>query len=564
MTRRFAALAGLLWLCSAQAAEPPAVEAGLPDPNDPLEQLYGRKRLRFGQGSPQGAPPGAPIVAVMLMEGQKEVTFVPKGRLKLFARGGLNKTLEAPAGSTWTVRLKGYEAGEVAWAVQVGELRFGDKEGLAAAKALWAERGYPLVDEVSGSLYGIAGRVLDNRRHGLLITEPLPEEKARDVLRELHAKFGFQGTLAQSLVKRPHGVLEVADASGAVVAVAQDLASARSPDGASFLIRDVEHARGYAWHARRDRTYRGDLEFVVDQAQGIAVVNALPLESYLRGIVASEIYAKAHPEALKAQAVAARGEVLAKLGTRHLVDPYLLCAEQHCQVYAGMDNETAATDAAIAATTGEVLFAPRGGALVDSVYSAICGGHTEDYEAVWGGQPDPMLRGRPDFGEPFPAALTKGLAQGNVKDLLALEAPAYCARSSFSNPKKYRWERRFKAAEIDELLKPLGVGKVQVIAVQRRGASGRAILLQVSGEEGATQVRGELTIRRLFKDLNSALFDLEPPSKKHPGEWVFRGAGWGHGVGMCQLGAIGRAELGQPYRDILRHYYNGAEIVRIY
>lgn len=555
MTAFLPAIAALLWMSA--PLELPAAQPlpALPDPHDPLEQLYGRKQLRFARG--------APVVTVMLMEGQREVVFVPKGRLRLQARGGLAKTLEAPAGSPWKIRLKNYEPGAIGHAVQVAELRWNDRQDLEDEKKLWAERGFELADAPSGSLYGIAGRVLDNRRHNLLLSEPLPEEKARELLKDLHGRFGVQGTLSPSLEARPHGLLEVVDASGAVLAVAQDLVSATSPDGGPFLVKDVEHARGYAWHGRQDRTYRGDLEFAVDRFGGIAVINALPLESYLRGIVASEIHAKAHPEALKAQAVAARGEVLAKLGTRHLVDPYLLCAEQHCQVYAGMSNETAATDAAIAATAGEALFAPRGGPLVDSVYSAVCGGHTEDYEAVWGGPADPMLRGRPDLVEP-PAFLAGGVSEKNLDDFLTLGAPAYCAVSTFSNPKKYRWERRFTAAEVDALFQPLGLGHVQVMAVQKRGVSGRAVLLQVSGEEGATQVRGELTIRRLFNNLNSALFILEPPSKRHPGEWVFRGGGWGHGAGMCQVGAIGRAERGQSYREILRHYYNGAEIVRIY
>ncbi len=555
MTARLFALLVVLLAPAARAAEPGALAPPLPDPNDPLEQLYGRKQLRFSRG--------APIVTVMLMEGQREVVIVPKGRLRLKARGGLAKTLQAPAGTTWKIRLKNYEPGEVGYAVQVAELRWSDKQDLEDEKKLWAQRGFTLTDAISGSLYGIAGRVLDNRRHNLLVSEPLPEEKARELLKDLHARFGVQGTLAPELKARPHGLLEVVDASGAVLAVAQDLVSAASPDGGPFLVKVVEYARGYDWHGRQDRAYRGDLELAVDRFGGISVINALPLESYLRGIVASEIHAKAHPEALKAQAVAARGEVLAKLGTRHLVDPYLLCAEQHCQVYAGMGNETAATDAAIAATAGEALFAPGGGPLVDSVYSAVCGGHTENYDAVWGGPSDPMLRGRPDLVD-APPSLAGGVTDANLDEFLGLGAPAYCSLSSFANPKKYRWERRFAAAEVDELFQPMGLGHVQVMAVQKRGVSGRAVLLQVSGEEGATQVRGELNIRRLFKNLNSALFSLEPPSKKHPGEWVFRGAGWGHGAGMCQVGAIGRAERGQSYREILRHYYNGAEIVRIY
>ncbi len=546
----------LALLAAAPAADPPS---DLPDPNDPLERLYGRKSLSFDKGMPS--------VAVMLMEGQRSVTFVPKGRMRLLARGGLNKTLEAPAGSTWTLTLKDYVPGETVFSVQVAEHAFSDKDGLAATRRLWGEeRGYKVRTETTGSLHGIAGHVLDNRRQLVLIGEPTTELKAKEVLKELHARFGFQGALLPRLKKRPHGLIEIADASGAVLAVAQDLASVTSPDKAPFLVKDVEHGRGYKSHGRQDRTFRGDLEFVVDRAGGIAVVNLVPMESYLRGIVASEIFARAHPEALKAQAVTARGEVLAKLGTRHLTDPYLLCAEQHCQVYTGLSGETATTDAAVAATAGETLFAPadKGGGLVDSVYSAVCGGHGEDNEAVWGGIPSPMLRGRSDLVErskAFDGAITD---DKTVKDFVGAAPDAYCSVSTFANARKYRWERRFTRAEVDKIASPFGVGRVQVLAAARRGSSGRVTVLTIAGEDGATQVRGELNIRRLFANLNSALFLIEPPGKAHPDEWVFKGAGWGHGVGMCQVGAIGRAERGQSYREILRHYFNGAEIVRIY
>jgi SpoIID/LytB domain protein len=541
----------------ADAGSPSApLFSGLSDPNDPLERLYGRKQLSFEKG--------APAITVMLMEGQPSVTFIPQGRMRLRARGGLEKVIEAPAGTVWAVRLKGYEPAEVSYSIEVAELAFADKEQLAQAKGLWEGRGFSTRTVVSGSLYGIAGQVLDNRHSSLLIGPPATEAEAKEILKELHAKYGFQATLSPSLKKRPHGLLEIKDGSGTVLAIAQDLASISSPDKQPFLIKDVEFGAGYAWHDRQDRAYRGDLELVVDRFGGIAVVNVLPLESYLRGIVASEIHAKAHPEALKAQAICARGQVLAKLGTRHLIDPYLLCAEQHCQVYSGMSKEAASTDAAIAATAGEALFAPRGGPLVDSVYSAVCGGHTEDNDAVWGGAPDPSLRGRPDLVDPASKPYSRGIRESNLKSFIDLQAGAYCSLSSFANAKKYRWERRFSQAEMNEILEPLSVGPVQAITVASRGTSGRATVITVSGEQGATQVRGELNIRRLLKNLNSALFELEPPAKEHPGQWLFRGAGWGHGVGMCQVGAIGRAERGQSYRQILRYYFNGAEVVPIY
>ncbi|MGI5864497.1 MAG: SpoIID/LytB domain-containing protein [Myxococcales bacterium] len=535
---------------SAPEGEDPSLD--LPDPNDPLERLYGRKQLSF-----EG---GVPYVTVRLMEGQPSVTFVPKGRMRLHARGGLNKVLEAPAGSAWTVRLKHFEPGVVVWSVQVAELRHDDKAGLAEAKALWTGRGFEVRTSVAGSRYGIAGKVLDNRRYLVFIGPKQTEEQAKATLKDLHQRFGFQGSLVPSLKRRPRGLLEVLDEHGIVMAIAENLVSVSSPDGGPFLVKSVEHGVGYSWHGRQDRTYRGDLELVVDRLGGISVVNALPLESYVRGIVPSEIYARAHPEALKAQSVTARGEVLAKIGTRHLTDPYLLCAEQHCQVYTGLSGEAATTDKAIADTAGEILFSPDG-RLVDSVYSAVCGGHTEDNEVVWGGVPNPSLRGRPDFVEGGGAF--DRIGDKNLSSFLRTPAKSYCAISSFSKASKYRWERRFSQAEVDEITRHLGVGHVRVLALSARGSSGRASVLSISGDDGATQVRGELNIRRLFKNLNSSMFEIEPPSKTQP-DWIFRGGGWGHGVGMCQTGAIGRAERGQSYRDILRHYFNGAEPAKVY
>jgi SpoIID/LytB domain protein len=335
-----------------------------------------------------------------------------------------------------------------------------------------------------------------------------------------------------------------------------------SVDGAGFDVRQVEYGVGYDFHAFEDRTFGGALQLVVDRAGALAVVNVIPLEELLKGLVPSEIFARAHPHALRAQAVTARGEVLAKVGIKHLADPYLLCSEQHCAVYRGRTGEAASTSAAVEATRGQALFSADG-RLVDSVYSAVCGGHTENNDVVWGGPPDPSLRGRPDVLDPdAPYPLPKNLARW----LSTPELPAACRLSSFAQPSKFRWEKRFTAEQVDALLARLGVGRVQALGLSERGVSGRARVLTVSGDKGATQVRGELNIRRLFGMLNSsmALVDAERNAEGRPTAWVFRGGGWGHGVGMCQTGAIGRAEAGQSYQDILRHYFNGAEVAPIY
>lgn len=534
---------------AAAFAVPPA-----PPPDDPIGKLYSHQ-LDFSQGAPQ--------VRVRLMEGQTWVRFAPRGRMRLVAHGGLGKVLDAPEGTEWVVAVTQSEPAEIAWRVQAAEHRFQDKEALAADRKLWADRGFATSVQILGAAYGIAGRVVDTRKYVLFIGEPGPQEGAREALKDLHRRFGFQGVLFQEPVHRPHAILEIRDATGTPLAVAQDLVAARTPAGEGFLVRDVEHDPGYAWHGREDRLYPGELYVVADAAGKLAVVNVLPLETYVRGVVPSEIYASAHAEALRAQAVTARGEVLAKIGQRHLSDPYLLCADQHCQVYKGERGTAPSTDAAVVKTAGEVLFGADGGGLVPSQYSAVCGGHTENNENAWARPPDPGLRGRPDLLEVKKRPVLDDAGLGRF---LGEAKGAYCAVSSFAQKGKYRWEKRFTAAELDSRVADLKVGRVLAIKAAARGVSGRVTVLSLSGETGATQVRGELTIRKRFDNLNSAMFVVESvrDASGRITEWAFRGGGWGHGVGMCQVGAIGRAERGQTYSEILRHYFNGAEVVRIY
>jgi SpoIID/LytB domain protein len=511
------------------------------------------KRLDFRGGEPQ--------VPIGLMEGRQEVRFSPRGRMRLRFAGEVEKVLEAPAGSVWTVRATGGTPAELSASVQLAELPFADKAGLAEAQAQWEARGLRVRVHVLGSLYGIAGKVIDNRRYLLLVDEVLTPKEARERQAELLRQFGVRTSLFEEVRTPAHAILEVKDEAGSVVGLSQDTVSVETLDGSGFDVRQVEYGVGYDFHGFEDRSYWGTLQLTVDRHGTLAVVNVVKLEDLLKGLVPAEIFARAHPEALKAQAVTARGEVLAKVGVKHLADPFLLCAEQHCAVYRGRIGEAPSTNAAVEATRGEALFSQEG-RLVDSVYSAVCGGHTEDNDVVWGGPPNPSLRGRPDVlgpvGElPTPASLP---------EYLRAELPTACRLSSFAQPSKYRWEKFFTVEQVNALTAHLGIGPVHAMSLGERGVSGRARVLTVAGERGVTQVRGELNIRRLFGMLNStmALLEEERDAEGHLTGWRFRGGGWGHGVGMCQTGAIGRAEAGQRYRSILRHYYNGAEVAPIY
>ncbi|ATB26690.1 SpoIID/LytB domain-containing protein [Melittangium boletus] len=564
-----ALLALFLTTCAAPRTAPPA-PAVEPPPAPPVvtpaapapapewfaEELPApdtRKRLDFRGGEPR--------VPIGLMQGRSEVRFVPRGRMRLRFGGEADKVLEAPSGSLWTVRVTEGSPAELSSRVQLAEIPFVDKAGLADAQAQWKARGIAVRVHVLGVLYGIAGKVIDNRRYLLLLDEELTPRDAPARQAALLSQFGVRTTLFEEVRTPSHAILEVKDQGGAVVGLAQDSVSVETLDDAGFEVRQVEHDVGYDNHGFEDRSFRGTLQLVVDRHGTLAVVNGVRLEDLLKGLVPSEIYARAHPEALKAQAVTARGEVLAKVGIKHLADPFLLCSEQHCAVYRGRTGEAASTTAAVEATRGEGLFS-QNGRLVDSVYSAVCGGHTEDNDVVWGGPPNPNLRGRPDvLGSP------QGLpTPGNLAEYLRAELPTMCRLSSFAQPSKYRWEKRFSVEQVNALTAHLNVGPVRALSLGERGVSGRARTLTVAGERGVTQVRGELNIRRLFGMLNSAmaLVEEEQDAEGHLSGWRFRGGGWGHGVGMCQTGAIGRAEAGQRYQDILRFYFNGAEVAPIY
>lgn len=523
-----------------------------PPPGSAAVSLY-TKRLDFRHGEP--------TVSVRLMQGGDSVTFSPRADMRMTVHGAVDKTIEAPKGSQWTVRvLHGKPARLRTWIV-LGQFRFGDVAGIEAAEKAWHAKGVKTDRHVIGALFGISGKVIDDRAVLLRVAKPFTSEAASARQQKLLHDFGAHTTRFPEVVTPPDGVLEVLDHNGASVALGEGRILATTAKGAGFDVFQVEHDEGYAAHGFANRSYAGALELTVGTHGHLAVVNLVGMEHLLDGLVPAEIYASAPMEALKAQAVTARGEVLAKIGRVHLADPYLLCSEQHCAVYKGLGGESPRTTAAVKATAGEVLVGDDG-RLVDSVYSAVCGGHTENNENVWGGPPDPHLRGKPDLfedGKPHPTPAHLGA-------FLSAKLPSACGSSRFTPKGRYRWTKRIGQDEMSRLTAALGIGQVQAISVLARGVSGRATRVELSGLSGATEVSGELTIRRLFGMLNSSMFLVTPERSADGGiaAWIFRGGGWGHGVGMCQTGAIGRAEHGWNYRRILRFYFTDVKVVRIY
>jgi SpoIID/LytB domain protein len=314
--------------------------------------------------------------------------------------------------------------------------------------------------------------------------------------------------------------------------------------------------------ARVSGAYFGTIYVTLDRNGSLAVVNAVAEDRLLAGLLPAEIFPNAPEEALKAQVVAARGELLAKIGTRHIGDPFRLCSQTHCQVYSGAGRETPRTTAAVAATRGEVLFTGDGKDLADPVYSTNCGGHTENNDNAW---PDmgalAELRGHRDAPALAKAdTYAAGVTPENVVRFIDQPPTSYCGQARLGAGDRYRWTVKRSLAEMDGLLSRYRLGEIRAIEVTRRGVSGRALAVRVVGSARSETIRGELRIRQAFGGLRSSLFVVELKDR----QVVFRGAGFGHGVGMCQTGAIGMAEAGSSYQEILRHYYPNTVLRRLW
>jgi SpoIID/LytB domain protein len=518
------------------------------DLSDPLELLWGH-RLEF-------APGGEPLVTIGLMDGQREIAFRPRAAAQVLLRGG--GKVDVPAGVRLTVRARSTTPARLAWSAVLLDQPVAGHEAAVALRARVEAGGIRARIRRSGAVYGIAGRVVDNRREQVVVEGDGGEECARAAVERLRAR-GLRATLDQDVVERPSGTLVLLGAGGAPLGEAEGALTVLVEGDAGVVVESVEHDRGAA-RAREDRSYRGRLYVALDLRGTLAAVHGVSLEELLRGIVPSEMPGGAPLEALEAQAVTARSNVLAQIGVRHLNDPFMLCAEVHCQAYRGDGARTPRTDEAVRATRGEALFGLRDRRLVDGVYSAMCGGYGEDNDAVWGSPPSASLRGHPDLPPDEAVRWAGALAQDtSLRAFLSAPSGAYC-RLPTARRDRFRWERRLDAPRLQEIGDALGVGRVRALRVLSRGSSGRARTLRVEGDRGAVELGPELRIRRALGDLPSAMFVVE----HHGDALVLRGGGWGHGVGLCQWGSVGRAMKGQGYREILRAYFSGAEVGKIY
>jgi peptidoglycan hydrolase-like amidase len=376
------------------------------------------------------------------------------------------------------------------------------------------------------------------------------------------------------------------------------------PARGRFTVRGITIGIEFHWERQESQTFQGALSLVPSQ-DGINVINEVPLEAYLTSVISSEMSASSPGALLRAHAIVSRSWLLFQLcapasrkpdsNATHGDDQIIrwydreshsefdVCADDHCQRYQGITKaHSAAAFQAVLETRGHVLV--FGGQICDARYSKSCGGMTESYSSAWQDRSVPYLEpvyDGPGETEGFALPLTDEV---NARRWITSSPAAFCNVTSadllarvlpgFDQETRdfYRWQAEYSPDEISELLSSrLGIdfGAVLGLDAARRGDSGRIVHLRITGSKRSMTIGKELEIRRALSrsHLYSSAFVVEKetnPSTGRPAKFKLSGAGWGHGVGLCQIGAAAMAEAGYHHHQILSHYFKGASVATLY
>ncbi len=384
---------------------------------------------------------------------------------------------------------------------------------------------------------------------------------------------------------------------------------------ASFSLSDVTIGVNFHWERKETQTFLGTLHFVVESDK-ICAINELPVERYLESVISSEMSATSSLELLKAHAVISRSWLLAQMKKRREVaesgnnffsfvkkDDRLIrwydredhtifdvCADDHCQRYQGITKETSPHVAeAIRQTKGQILM--DGDDICDARFSKCCGGVTEEFQYCWEDTPKnylssvrDIIQGVKSVGSAAPAPLPSLQDEAAAEAWIRSNPPAFCNTTDKKILSQvlndydqetadfYRWKVTLTQEKLKQLLDEklkMNFGDILDLQAEERGKSGRISKLRIVGTEKTFVIGKELEIRRALSDthLYSSAFVVDRcdiDEKGVPQRFDIIGAGWGHGVGLCQIGAAVMGEEGFDYDSILLHYYQGAEIKKVY
>ena len=375
----------------------------------------------------------------------------------------------------------------------------------------------------------------------------------------------------------------------------------------SFELNDVTIGIQFHWERKEDQTFKGSLEIRIENEK-LTAINILPLEDYLVSVISSEMNATSNLDLLKAHAIISRSWLLAQTDKSKSItesgksyqsvvetsDEYIrwydredhqnfdVCADDHCQRYQGITRQsTALVEQAVAETRGMLIM--HDGKICDARFSKSCGGISETFENVWEPEIHPYLQSivdNPELAEGFDPDLTnedaaqkwirnapEAFCNTHDKQVLAQVLNDYDQETTDF----YRWKLVYQQADLAELIARKSgrdFGRIIDLIPVERGLSGRLKKLKIVGTKLTLTIGKELEIRKTLSEshLYSSAFvvDKQEIEGGIPAQFILTGAGWGHGVGLCQIGAAMMGAKGYKYDQILLHYFRGATISKEY
>jgi len=375
----------------------------------------------------------------------------------------------------------------------------------------------------------------------------------------------------------------------------------------AFEIKKVIIGISFHWERQEDQRFLGGLQFIIEN-NALTAINIVSLEDYLTSVISSEMRATSSEHLLKAHAVISRSWLLAQIqknsSLANKLEDYKstlktpteiirwydredhanfdVCADDHCQRYQGITKQsTDLVNEVIQATKGEVI--EFEGILCDARFSKCCGGVMEQFENVWEPIPHPYLLGKADRQKQSIHVPDLTIDE-EAEEWIRTTPEAYCNTQDLNILKQvlndydqetsdfYRWKIEYTQEEISDLIMErsgINFGNIIDLEPLERGTSGRITRLKIIGTERVMTIGKELEIRRTLSHshLYSSAFVVDTEDEDEegiPGKFILSGAGWGHGVGLCQIGAAVMADKGYSYIDILKHYFPKTEINKIY
>ena len=364
-----------------------------------------------------------------------------------------------------------------------------------------------------------------------------------------------------------------------------------------FTLCDVTIGVEFHWQRKEAQSFRGGIEFYAADG-AVTVGNNINAEGYLKSVMSSEMNAHASLELLKAHAVISRSWLIAQIskkGTdaknggkgmradgneivkwydRDDHDLFDVCADDHCQRYQGITKAYIPTvKRAVEETRGEVLVSD--GEICDARFSKCCGGATEEFGYCWEDKDVEYFKGVRDSADEAP--LPDLTTECEAEKWIAAEPEAFCNTSDGEILRQilndfdmetndfYRWQVRYSQQELSDIVRErsgIDFGTIESLTPLERGVSGRISRLRIDGSKRSMIIGKELEIRKTLSQ--SHLYSSAFTVKRENGDFVIYGAGWGHGVGLCQIGAAVMGSKGYGYREILAHYYKGARVEAAY